>query len=164
MLNSLMRTVVPALYLLLIHLGLAHGIAQPWELDVISVLVLAAIYLLLRLLEQRWRFVGILLGWIGAPSYDQPAHDAVDQAQAVTLQELYHVLGQFQQATVGLIEGRIHSIVSDHTTRQTADITTALTKRTQATASTPSGAAVKPAAKKVATVKKAAARKPPAPK
>lgn len=158
MLNSLMRTVVPALYLLLIHLGLAHGIAQPWELDVISVLVLAAIYLLLRLLEQRWRFVGILLGWIGAPSYDQPAHDAVDQARAVTLQDLYHVLGQFQQATVGLIEGRIHSIVSDHTTRQTADITNAL-KRAQGDPAKIS-AAVKAATTKAPTARKAPARKP----
>lgn len=161
--NSLMRTVVPALYLLLIHLGLAHGIAQPWELDVISVLVLAAVYLLLRLLEQRWRFVGILLGWIGAPSYDQPAHDAVDEAQAATRDELGYLVKALGEDLVHQLGKRVDTIVSDHTFRQTADITRELKKQTQASASA-IGAAVKPATKKAAPAKKAAARKPPAPR
>lgn len=158
MLNSLMRTVVPALYLLLIHLGLAHGIAQPWELDVISVLVLAAVYLLLRLLEQRWRFVGILLGWIGAPSYDQPAHDAVDQAQTDTRDELGYLVRALGQDLVHQLGKRVDTIVADHTARQTADITTAL-KRTQGDPAKIS-AAVRAATTKAPTARKAPVRKP----
>lgn len=156
MLNSLMRTVVPAIYLLLIHLGLAHGIAQPWELDVISVVVLAAVYLLLRVLEQRWRVIGLLLGWIGAPSYDQPAHDAVDQAQTAARDELATLLQSVARGIVNQVEYRVNSIVRDHTSRQTSELTKAISPKRASS----SRIAEAPAKKAAAPVKKATARKP----
>jgi hypothetical protein len=68
---SVIRTAVPALVgLVLAHFGLkALSIGNiPVEL-VVETLVVAGYYSLVRFLEARWRWVGVLLGWAVVPSY-----------------------------------------------------------------------------------------------
>ncbi|MCL2542742.1 MAG: hypothetical protein FWE71_09850 [Nocardioidaceae bacterium] len=127
MLNSLMRTIVPVIYSWLIGLGLSQQIPQTWVVDVITVALTGALYLLLRLLEQKWRYVGILLGAVGAPSYDSaepPA--AVEQAQAATKAELGDMLDALRNVIVGQVEARVHALVTGESARQTDVITAAV--------------------------------------
>lgn len=151
MLNSLMRTLVPAIYLGLIHLGLAHGIARPWELDVISLALLAVIYLGLRYLEQHWRWFGVLLGWVGAPTYGDTAPPAVEHARAATLNELQAIVKATENVIVSQLESRVHTIVQERTAQQGVATAAALK-------------AVMPTAARKAPAKKAVARKAPAKK
>ena len=126
MINSLMRTLVPAIYLGLIHLGLSKDIPQDWVVNLISLVVLAAVYLVLRLLEQRWRWIGLLLGWIGAPTYDQ-----VDQAKTATRDDLIDVLQATEKIIVGQVQAHMHSIVTGESARQTNVLVKELKPRTK---------------------------------
>lgn len=164
--NALMRTLVPAIYGWLIHLVLGKEATLPqWANDLLSIVFLALVYLLLRYLEAKWRWIGVLLGWIGAPSYSDGAKDQVDQAQAATLTQLQDELGRFGDYVVGILESRMHGVVKAATDEQTAAITETV-KATAPASGVPN--TEKPAEKKATAPRKRPAKKatprPPAKK
>jgi hypothetical protein len=71
LLPSLLRTVVPLIYAMLIRWGVVEWL-DPDDLfltNLITVLVTGVFYLVLRLLEQHWDKIGWLLGYAKQPVY-----------------------------------------------------------------------------------------------
>lgn len=163
MLNALMRTLVPAIYGYLVHLGIAHGTTAPqWAVNLISLGLLAAVYLALRAAEDHWKWFGILLGWVGAPSYDdQKLKDEAAQAQAALANQIKDMLGFI----VGAVVSEVEQVVAKHATAQTAAVTAQSAVQTAAIAElaeTVKKPPAKPAAKK-APAKRAAKKAAPKP-
>lgn len=70
-LPSLLRTVVPIIYAMLVRWGVVEWL-DPDDLfvtNLVTVLVTAAFYLVLRLLERHWDKIGWLLGYAQQPVY-----------------------------------------------------------------------------------------------
>lgn len=74
MLQSVMRTLVPILYALLIRFGLGDiGVDDATVQAVATLAATGLVYVVLRVAERYRREIGVLLGWIGAPKYDDTA-------------------------------------------------------------------------------------------
>jgi len=72
--ESISRTLVPLVYVLLLKAGAAKlGVDDATVQALAALLVTGAIYVVVRLVEQRFPAVGILLGWPKSPTYDKAA-------------------------------------------------------------------------------------------
>ncbi len=81
LLPALLRTIVPLIYGLLIQLGLGRYLPDETVTTVATVILLAGIYLVLRLLEHLQPKIGILLGWAKQPQYADVVQGEVLNAQ-----------------------------------------------------------------------------------
>lgn len=74
-LPSILRTVVPILYALLINWGVVQwfgdGVSKELWLDFLTLIVTALVYVILRVAERYRAAVGWLLGFPSQPSYGE---------------------------------------------------------------------------------------------
>lgn len=72
--ESISRTLVPLVYVLLLKAGAAKlGIDDAATQALAALIVTGGIYVTVRVVEQRWPAAGVLLGWPKSPSYDKAA-------------------------------------------------------------------------------------------
>jgi hypothetical protein len=72
--ESISRTLVPLVYVLLLKAGAAKlGVDDATTQALAALIVTGAIYVTVRVVEQRWPMVGIVLGWPKSPTYDKAA-------------------------------------------------------------------------------------------
>jgi hypothetical protein len=92
LLPALLRTLVPLIYGLLIQWGLGKVMPDQYVTWVATAILLAGVYLVLRILEHYQRYVGIVLGWVGAPQYANVVQGEVlavhDQLETITKGDL----------------------------------------------------------------------------
>jgi len=120
LLPSIIRTLTPVIYGLLIRLGLAHllitlGMASDDTTTVISyiagAIVTIALYYVIRLMERLEPKVGILLGWIGEPQYATTIDDDLEKWRSATKTEVVEELGKIKDEILGHVETIVGSVV-----------------------------------------------------
>ena len=113
MLQSVMRTGVPFVQLILIQLGVGRlGLPNAVLTEAATVILALVLYLILRLLEQIWPQVGVLLGWIGAPSYGDVVKGEVIKSETLTRDELESALADLRDDFGDLVESKVTSSVA----------------------------------------------------
>jgi len=131
MIQSVMRTGVPIVYAILIKLGLGGlGLGDEVNTDIATVILTVAIYGFLRAVEQLWPKVGVLLGWIGAPSYGDVVKGEVVKSETLTKGELESALADLRDDFSDLVESKVTASVGAAVGREL----NAVTKKAVATA------------------------------
>lgn len=119
MIQSVMRTGVPIVYALLIHFGFSElGLGDEAATTVATVIVAAALYVILRLLERLQPVIGVLLGWIGEPKYATEASTTVGHATLM----VHTKLGQSLDDALSSLRDDLGSIVEDKVTAALSQI------------------------------------------
>lgn len=137
LLPALMRTVVPLVYGLLISLGLGHYLPDETITTVATVLILAAIYLILRLLEHLQPWIGVLLGWARQPQYAGVVAGEVIDVRDQVETAARSALEQLRDDVLGAVEAKIQTSVASTVKAEMAAATKAVVKSRAAAASKP---------------------------
>lgn len=70
--ESIARTLVPLVYVLLLKAGVAQlGVDDATVQALAALIVTGVIYVVIRVVEQHFPAAGVLLGWPKSPTYDQ---------------------------------------------------------------------------------------------
>lgn len=160
LLPALLRTVVPLLYGLLIQLGLGRYVDDQTVTTIATVAILAAVYLVLRLLEHLQPWIGVLLGWAKQPQYADIVQgqvlEATDVVEAATKDDLAQLGDQLRDQVASVIEEKVTTSVSAAVTaaskQQARTLSAELDKAVHRAAAKP---AKKTPAKKTAAAKPA---------
>lgn len=116
LLPALLRTVVPLLYGLLIQLGLGRYLPDETITTIATVAILAAVYLVLRLLEHIQPWIGWALGWAKQPQYADVVKGkvlkATDAVGVATKDDLTELGEQLKTQLAAVVEEKVTAAVS----------------------------------------------------